>query len=111
MAKEATQKKFVYTPEIEQRLRSVYGEQKKACIEPLAKEFGVTTRSVISKLAQLGIYEKEVPAPKKPRDEGPTKKELMQDLQTLGLDPAGLEGATKEAIARIKAALTVKDAA
>ena len=33
--------------------------------------------------------------------QGPTKKELLRDLESTGFEVAGFEGATKEAITRL----------
>jgi hypothetical protein len=32
---------------------------------------------------------------------GPSKKEILREFETVGFDPAGLEGATKEALVRV----------
>ena len=42
----------------------------------------------------------------KPKDDGPTKKELLADLDKAGYDTTGLDGATKDAIARILAVVS-----
>jgi hypothetical protein len=100
--------KFAYTPEIESKLVAAYtaaGKDNKV-IPDLAKDLGVTPRSVISKLASLKEYVKDTPAPKRVKDEGPTKKEILAEIEKLDFDVSGLEGATKEALARVKVALS-----
>jgi hypothetical protein len=102
--------KFKYTPEIEAALLASYREVGNAGIPDIAKGYSVTPRSVISKLAQLGAYVKDVPVAKKPRDEGPTKKEIMADIAAAGFAVDGLEGATKDALVRLRGRLVPEDA-
>jgi hypothetical protein len=72
-----------------------------ATVDELAKSLGRTRRSVIAKLTHLGIYQKEAVQPKTLKDEGPTKKDLLAQLEAA--DPAfpiaGITPATKDAIA------------
>ena len=69
-------------------------------IDEIAQDIGKSVRSVRSKLVREGVYvAKPMTASKKVL--GPTKKELLKDLEKSGLDVAGLEGATKEAISRL----------
>ena len=69
-------------------------------IDEIAQDIGKSVRSVRSKLVREGVY---VAKPKTASKKvlGPTKKELLKDLEKSGLDVAGLEGATKEAISRL----------
>ena len=71
-------------------------------IDEIAQDIGKSVRSVRSKLVREGVY---VAKPKTASKKvlGPTKKELLKDLEKSGLDVAGLEGATKEAITRLLA--------
>lgn len=110
MAKEKT---VNYTPEMEATVRSMYAElhpeQGNACLDEIAKAVNRTRASVRSKLVLLKEYIKDEQAPKTRKDEGPMKKELLNELeQTRGFDAKGLEGATKEAIQRLIDALPVK---
>lgn len=72
-------------------------------VEAIAESIGKAVRSVRSKLVREGVYV----APEKPkgaaRDEGPTKKELLRDLEALWPDAPieGLTNATKEAISAL----------
>ena len=74
-------------------------------IEQIADAVGKSVRSVRSKLVREGVY---VAKPKTTSKKvlGPTKKELLKDLEQTGVDVAGLEGATKEAITRLLAHFT-----
>jgi hypothetical protein len=69
-------------------------------IDMIADGIGKSVRSVRSKLVREGVY---VAKPKTTSKKvlGPTKKELLKDLEKTGMDVAGLEGATKEAISRL----------
>ena len=74
-------------------------------IEQIADAVGKSVRSVRSKLVREGVY---VAKPKTTSKKvlGPTKKELLKDLEQTGMEVAGLEGATKEAITRLLAHFT-----
>jgi len=69
-------------------------------IEDISEMVTRSVRSVRSKLVREGVYV-AAEKPTSTRDNGPTKKELLNQLE--GLDPQmpvnGLTGATKEAIA------------
>ena len=69
-------------------------------IAEIADSIGKTVRSVRSKLVREGVY---VAQPKKVtrKVEGPTKKEILRDLEGTGFDVKGFEGATKEALTRL----------
>ena len=71
-------------------------------IEDIAEAIGKTVRSVRSKLSRDGYYVKQE-KPKSKRDNGPTKKELLNRLEEVDPDAPidGLKGAKKEAIAWI----------
>jgi len=75
-------------------------------IAEIADSIGKTVRSVRSKLVREGVYKA---APKKAgrKVEGPTKKELLREIESTGFEVTGLEGATKEALARILSVLPV----
>ena len=85
-----------YTEEMVAAITSAY--QAETPVEEIADMIGKSKRSVISKLVREGVY---VAAPKPTaaaRDNGPTKKELLIQLESSGWDVKGLEGATKDAI-------------
>ena len=68
-------------------------------VEMIAESIGKAVRSVRSKLVREGVYvAQEKPAAAK-REEGPTKKELLRDLELLAphLPIEGFVNATKEA--------------
>jgi|TARA_Y100000034_G_scaffold47373_1_gene58306 hypothetical protein len=62
---------------------------------------GRSRQSIVGKLVSEGVYTApEKPAPK-PRDEGPTKKEMLAAIEATGFDTVGFDGATKPALARL----------
>jgi hypothetical protein len=69
-------------------------------VETIAESIGKAVRSVRSKLVREGVYVAAEKAPKAKREEGPTKKELLRDLEVLAphLPIEGFVNATKEAI-------------
>jgi hypothetical protein len=75
-------------------------------VETIADSIGKSVRSVRSKLVREGVYIAAPKAAKAKREEGPTKKELLRDLEALAPFPVdGFVNATKEAIAAMIAHL------
>lgn len=98
MAKEAKQNySEEMTAAIVQRYTS--GET----VETIAESIGKAVRSVRSKLVREGVYVAAEKAPAAKREEGPTKKELLRDLEALAphLPIEGFVNATKEAISAL----------
>jgi len=87
-----------YTAEMTAAIVEQY--QQGADVDQIADSIGKSIRSVRSKLVREGVYVAK-PKPVAKRDQGPTKKELLNDLDATGFDVAGFEGATKEAILRL----------
>ena len=69
-------------------------------VEAIASSVEKSVRSVRSKLVREGVYVAK-PKATNPKATGPTKKELLKDLEATGFDVAGFEGATKDAIVRL----------
>mgnify|MGYP003129597161 FL=1 len=87
-----------YTPEMTAAIVDQY--QNGVSVDEIATDMGKSVRSVRSKLVREGVYvAKAKPAAK--RDNGPTKKELLIELEATGFDVNGFEGATKDAIMRL----------
>ena len=87
-----------YTPELTGQIVSAY--QAGTAVEEIAETIGKSVRSVRSKLVREGVYvAKEKVATRKV--EGPTKKELLIDIDATGFDTKGFEGATKDALTRL----------
>ena len=68
-------------------------------VEDIAEAIGKSKRSVISKLVREGVYVAATKATVSPRPHGPTKKELLNQLESVAPFPVdGFVGATKDAI-------------
>lgn len=107
MAKEA---KVNYSAELTAAIVERYtaGET----VETIAESIGKAVRSVRSKLVREGVYVAAEKTPKAKREEGPTKKELLRDLEDLApnLPIDGFVNATKEAITALIEYLEVESA-
>jgi hypothetical protein len=89
-----------YTEAQVEQLHTLYAELGSANLDKIAETLGKTVRSVRAKLVRDGLYvspEKTATA----KSTGASKKEILRDFETVGFDPTGLEGATKEALVRI----------
>lgn len=105
----AAEKKVNYTETEVQSMVADYQAGK--TVEQIAEDMGRAVRSVRSKLVREGVYV----APEKPvkakREEGPTKKELVNTLETLvPFNCDGFMNATKEAISALISHLTAAQA-
>ena len=90
--------KVTSSPELTGQIVSAY--QAGTAVEEIAETIGKSVRSVRSKLVREGVYvAKEKVATRKV--EGPTKKEILRDLDAIGFDSKGFEGATKDALTRL----------
>ena len=87
-----------YTAELTAQIIDQY--QEGVDIEQIASSIDKSVRSVRSKLVREGVYVAQ-PKAKSAKVQGPTKKELLRDLESTGFEVAGFEGATKEAINRL----------
>ncbi len=97
---EATQKTANYTAEMVEQMVSMYNELGNDGLDQIAAELDKPIRSVRSKLVREGVY---VASPKKAaaKQEGPSKKEILRDIEAVGFDVSGFEGATKAALTRL----------
>lgn len=94
----AEARKVNYSPELTGQIVSAY--QAGTAVEEIAETIGKSVRSVRSKLVREGVYvAKEKVATRKV--EGPTKKEILRNLDATGFDTKGFEGATKDALTRL----------
>ena len=79
-------------------------------VESIAESMGKAVRSVRSKLVREGVYVAPEKSVKAKREDGPTKKELMRDLEAVApFEVEGFMNATKEAIQSLIVLLTPKD--
>lgn len=105
-----TEKAPNYTPEQEEQLVALYNEYGNEGMNQIAEALAKSVKSVRGKLVHMKVY---VPTPKeaKPvRDEGPTKKELLNTLEGTGFDVTGFENATKAALERLISHFSETDA-
>lgn len=94
--------KVNYTEAMVEQMLTMYAELGNDGIEQIAESIGKPVRSVRSKLVREGVYVATPDKPKTKKEEGPTKKELLNQLESLvSFDVNGLMGATKEAIAHV----------
>ena len=97
-----TEAKVNYTDEMVSKATEMYLDLGNEGMDAIAEAIGRSVRSVRAKLVREGVYVAPVKAEPKPKDEGPTKKEMLQELAGLtSIDLTGLAGATKEAIANV----------
>ena len=97
-----TDPKVNYTDEMVATATEMYTELGNDGMDAIAEAIGRSVRSVRSKLVREGVYvAPEKPEPK-PKDEGPTKGEMLTELAGLvDFSVDGLAGATKAAIANV----------
>ena len=97
---EATLKSANYTAEMVDTMIEMYNELGNDGLDQIAETMDKTVRSVRSKLVREGAY---VASPKKTaaKQDGPSKKEILRDIEAQGFDVSGFEGATKAALTRL----------
>tara|TARA_B100001559_G_C15887603_1_gene343740 strand:- start:51 stop:368 length:318 start_codon:yes stop_codon:yes gene_type:complete len=98
---ESTSTKTVnYTEDQVAKAISMYQELGNEGLENIADSIGKSVRSIRSKLVREGVY---VATPKKAaaKQDGPSKKEILRNIESNGFDVAGFEGATKMALTRL----------
>lgn len=88
-----------YTDEQLDTLKSMYAELGNEGMEQIASALGKSERSVRSKLVREGVYVATPKAATVRKDMGPSKKELLNQLEEIvGFDVTPLQGATKEGL-------------
>ena len=97
---EATQKTTNYSVDMVDSMVAMYEELGNDGLDQIAAELDKTVRSVRSKLVREGVY---VASPKTAaaKQEGPSKKEILREIESNGFDVSGFEGATKAALSRL----------
>lgn len=94
--------KVNYTDEMVATATEMYGELGNEGMDAIAEAIGRTVRSVRAKLVREGVYVAPVKPEAEPKDEGPTKKELLIELEALvDFEVTGLMGATKDTIKEV----------
>ena len=89
-----------YTPELVTKLLQLYEQHGTEGLEIIAEQLQKPVRSIRSKLVREGVY---VPADKASvaKSEGPSKKQLLRELEARGFNVEGFETATKPALHRL----------
>ena len=87
-----------YSAEMTAKIVSDY--QNGVDVADIAASVEKSIRSVRSKLVREGVYVAK-PKATSQKVQGPTKKELLNDLEATGFDVQGFKGATKDAIQRL----------
>ena len=97
---EATVKKVNYTPEMVDQAVAMYAELGNDGLEQIAEAIGKNVRSVRSKLVRENVYVAPEKGATVAKDQGPTKKELLQSLDAMTpfVIHKGFDGATKQAV-------------
>lgn len=104
----AAEKKVNYTEAQTEAMIAEY--QAGQTVEAIAEAMGKAVRSVRAKLVREGVYVAPEKSAKSKREEGPTKKELIRELEELAPFPVeGFLNATKEAIQALIDHLTPKE--
>lgn len=93
----AAEKRVNYTEAQTEAMIAEY--QAGQTVEAIAEAMGKAVRSVRAKLVREGVYVAPEKGAKSKREEGPTKKELIRELELLvPFEVEGFLNATKEAI-------------
>ena len=104
----AAEKRVNYTEAQTEAMIAEY--QAGQTVEAIAESMGKAVRSVRAKLVREGVYIAPEKGAKSKREEGPTKKELIRELEELAPFPVeGFLNATKEAIQALIAHLTPQE--
>lgn len=91
--------KVNYTDEMVEEMIAMYKDLGNEGLEEIATRFGKPERSIRSKLVREGVY---VASPKGAvKANGPSKKEIIRDIEAAGFDAQGFEAATKPALLRL----------
>ena len=104
---ETATKTVNYTEELTAKVISDY--QDGVDLDAIADDIGKSVRSVRSKLVREGVYVAKPKANTSDKREGPTKKELLNQLESIApFEVNGFMGATKSAIADLLVHLEAK---
>ena len=88
-----------YTVETTAQAVSMYNDLGNEGMDAIAEALNRSVRSVRSKLVREGVYVPIVKPEKAKREEGPTKKEMLNELESLAtFNVDGFMGATKPAL-------------
>ena len=103
---ETAKKNPKWTEDEVAKVHEVYDPAKPETVIDLANALGRSKRSVIGKLVSEGLYVVPAKPEPKPKDEGPTKAEILKALGAK-IDTDGADGATKPFLTRVAGALGI----
>jgi hypothetical protein len=96
---ETLKKTSNYTADQVSTMIDLYQSKGNDGLEEIALQIGKSVRSVRSKLVREGVYVAAVKASAAKKDAGPSKKDLLNELEALlGFSVTALSGSTKEGI-------------
>ena len=78
----------------------MYNELGNDGLDEIADSLGKSVRSVRSKLVREGVLDVASPKKTAAKQDGPSKKEILRDIEATGFDVSGFEG-TKMALTRL----------
>jgi hypothetical protein len=93
-----------YTPELVEQIVADYAGGTGLSVKDIAVKYNRSVRSITGKLVNLGVYVKAETPVKENVDTGPSKKDYLAVLESLGFSGPGLDGlknATKPALAEV----------
>lgn len=77
------------------KARRVEGADNPTILAEIEKEVGRARASIRSKLVSLKAYQTDPKPDPRPKDEGPTKKDIQSDLASFGVSLDGSDNASK----------------
>lgn len=93
-----------YTPELVAAILKDYDGGNGLSIDGIADKYNLSKKSVLGKLVSLKAYVKPAVVVKTRKDDGPSKKEILANLEQFGFSQTalkGLENATKPALSEV----------
>lgn len=97
-----TEKSVNYTEGQVETLLAMYAEKGNAGLAEIAVALGKTVKSVRGKLISLKVYIKQEKVAKAPKEDGPSKKDLLKTFADVsGVSLEGLDHVTKGALANL----------
>ena len=97
----ATKTTTNYSEEMVAKLHEMYAELGNDGIETIAETLGKPVRSIRAKLVRDQVYVAPEKGAKAASKDGPSKKEILKQLESRGFNTHGFDGATKEALQRL----------
>jgi len=97
-----TEKTVNYTEEMVKELVELYQHHGNEGLDEIAQKLNRSVRSIRSKLVREGVYVAQPKGTTMKRDNSPTKKELLNQLEAvIGFDVTPLTGSTKEGLQKL----------